>query len=108
MNEPFPSSARAPLVEARAISKAFPGVRALADVDFDVCPGEVHVLLGENGAGKSTLVKILSGVYRPDGGTLSVGGEPVGFAQPIDALRAGIATVYQEFNLAPYMTVAEN
>src|SRR5215218_7031047 len=90
-----------PLIEAQALSKAFPGVQALKGVDFDLRQGEVHVLVGENGAGKSTLVKILSGVYDPDRGYVFLRGEPVVHQTPQDALQAGIATVYQEFNLAP-------
>jgi ribose transport system ATP-binding protein len=100
--------AGSPLLEARGLSKAFPGVQALDGVDFDLREGEVHVLLGENGAGKSTLVKHLAGVYHPDEGGLMMRGEPVRWSGPDDALAAGIVTVYQEFNLAPYMTVAQN
>ncbi len=96
------------MLEARDVSKAFPGVQALAAVDFSVKAGEVHVLLGENGAGKSTLVKVLSGVYQPDEGALWMRGEPLSLGTPNDALAAGIVTVYQEFNLVPYMTVAQN
>jgi ribose transport system ATP-binding protein len=96
------------LLAVRNVSKAFPGVQALAAVDFDVRPGEVHVLLGENGAGKSTLVKILSGVYRPDEGHVLLRGERVSFENPHAALQAGIATVYQEFSQVPDMTVAQN
>ncbi|MBW8485646.1 sugar ABC transporter ATP-binding protein [Actinomadura sp. PM05-2] len=88
--------------------KAFPGVVALDGVDFDLRPGEVHVLLGENGAGKSTLIKTLSGAHRPDAGTIEVDGEPVEIRSAEDAARLGIATIYQEFNLVPELTVAEN
>ncbi len=102
------SSSDRALLEARGLSKAFPGVKALDGVDFAVRPGEVHVLLGENGAGKSTLVKHLAGVYQPDAGQLFMDGEPVSWSGPNDALAAGIVTVYQEFNLAQYMTVAQN
>ncbi len=102
------SSSDRALLEARGLSKAFPGVKALDGVDFAVLPGEVHVLLGENGAGKSTLVKHLAGVYQPDAGQLFMDGEPVSWSGPNDALAAGIVTVYQEFNLAQYMTVAQN
>jgi rhamnose transport system ATP-binding protein len=92
----------------KAISKAFPGVRALDNVSFDVHPGEVHALLGENGAGKSTLIKIISGVYPPDQGELLINGESVRFANPGEAQARGIATIYQEFSLYPELTVAEN
>jgi ABC-type sugar transport system ATPase subunit len=90
------------------ISKSFPGVRALAAVDFDVAPGEIHALLGENGAGKSTLLKILSGAQLPDHGEIALDGVPVTLGSPHDAQDLGIATIYQEFTLAPNMTVAEN
>ena len=94
--------------EMRGISKTFPGVKALDDVSFACRAGEVHALVGENGAGKSTLIKILSGAYQPDSGTLVIGGEPVHFAHPVEALRAGISVIYQEFSLLPNRTVAEN
>ncbi len=89
----------APILELKNISKSFPGVRALDDVRFDVVAGEVHALLGENGAGKSTLIKIVSGVYEPDAGTLSVGEREVTFKNPLEAQAAGIATIYQELLL---------
>ena len=97
-----------PLLEVRDIEKSFPGVRALSGVSFDVRPGEVHALLGENGAGKSTLIKIVSGVYQPDLGSILVDGREVRFATPDDARRAGVATIYQELLLFPELTVAEN
>jgi ribose transport system ATP-binding protein len=103
-----PSAAATPLLEVRGLTKSFPGVKALDGLDFDLREGEIHVLLGENGAGKSTLVKHLAGVYQPDEGELFMRGEQMSWAAPHDALRAGIVTVYQEFNLAPYMTVAQN
>src|SRR6478672_7868962 len=98
----------APFLELRGIVKRFPGVVALNGVGFDVRPGEVHALLGENGAGKSTLIKVISGVYRPDAGTIQVDGRPVDIRTPHDAQALGISTIYQEFTLAPDMTVAEN
>ena len=97
-----------PFLEMRKIVKHFPGVLALSGVDFDVRPGEVHVLLGENGAGKSTLIKVLSGVYPPDSGEILLDGKPVSIRNPHDAQMLGIGTVYQEFNLVPDMSVAEN
>ncbi len=97
-----------PILKLEGISKSFPGVRALADISFDVRPGEVHALLGENGAGKSTLIKIMSGVYQPDAGTLSLDGKPNTFDSPQEAQAAGIATIYQELLLFPELTVAEN
>jgi ABC-type sugar transport system ATPase subunit len=90
------------------ISKRFPGVVALDDVSLEILPGEAHGLLGENGAGKSTLLKILSGAYRPDTGTIELAGKPITLSTPLDAQRQGIVTIYQEFNLIPTMTVAEN
>src|SRR6185369_4110492 len=90
------------------ISKSFPGVVALQDVSLDVAPGEILALLGENGAGKSTLLKILSGAQAPDQGTIALEGKDVAFATPHAAQRLGIATIYQEFTLAPNMTIAEN
>ncbi|WP_211128450.1 sugar ABC transporter ATP-binding protein [Streptomyces yatensis] len=90
------------------VRKTFPGVIALDGVDFDLRRGEVHVLLGENGAGKSTLIKMLSGAHRPDGGRILVDGGPVRIHSAQDAERLGIATIYQEFNLVPDLTVAEN
>jgi ABC-type sugar transport system ATPase subunit len=83
-------------------------VRVLKDVDFDVRPGEVHALLGENGAGKSTLIKIIAGTHAPDGGTIRLGDEELKAVTPRDAVRGGIATVYQELLLFPELTVAEN
>src|SRR3954464_7726542 len=90
------------------VSKAFVGVRALTGVSFSVAPGEVHALLGENGAGKSTLIKIISGVYQPDAGTIHVDGRRLHFESPDDSRRAGIATIYQELLLFRDLTVAEN
>ncbi len=96
------------LLEMRGISKHFPGVQALAGVDFDVASGEVHALVGHNGAGKSTLIKILTGAYARDGGTIALSGQAVSFATPSAAQRAGVAAIYQEVNLIPYLTGAEN
>lgn len=96
------------VLEARSVSKRFPGVVALDDVSFSLRAGETHALVGENGAGKSTLIKVLTGVYRPDGGELRMTGEPVRFARPFEAQQAGISTIYQEVNLVPLMSVARN
>ncbi len=93
---------------ARGVSKRFPGVQALDGVDFELRAGEVHALVGENGAGKSTLVKILTGALPRDSGEIFVFGQRVEFHSPRDALAAGIAAIFQEFNLVPYLTVAEN
>jgi ribose transport system ATP-binding protein len=97
-----------PLLEMRGIGKGFPGVRALSGVNFDVRAGEVHALVGENGAGKSTLMKILAGAYVADAGEVRLDGRPVRFADPQAALCAGIVTIYQELNLIPALSVAEN
>ncbi|MCW6512767.1 sugar ABC transporter ATP-binding protein [Lichenifustis flavocetrariae] len=90
------------------ISKSFPGVRALEDVSFECRPGEVHAICGENGAGKSTLMKILGGIYRPDGGEIRIKGQPASFAHPVEARRAGIGIIHQELSLLPDRSVAEN
>jgi ribose transport system ATP-binding protein len=91
-----------------AVSKSFPGVRALDGVSLDLKGGEIHALMGENGAGKSTLVKIITGVYRPDAGRLLLDGAPVAFSAPRDALKAGVSAVHQERNLIPRFSVGEN
>ncbi len=96
------------LLDMRRITKRFPGVLALSEVDFDVRKGEVHALVGENGAGKSTLMKILSGVYERDGGEVTFKDQPVAFRSPRQAQLAGITTIYQELNQVPYLSVTEN
>ncbi|MBA8196676.1 sugar ABC transporter ATP-binding protein [Citrobacter freundii] len=90
------------------ITKRFPGVLALSNVDFALRKGEVHALLGENGAGKSTLMKILSGVYQPDEGNIIFEDQAVSFANPLSAQKAGITIIHQEFNLFPELTVEDN
>jgi ABC-type sugar transport system ATPase subunit len=92
----------------RSISKRFVGVQALDDVSLHVDDGEILALVGENGAGKSTLIKVLAGAEHPDSGEILIEGEPAGIQTPLDAERHGIATVYQELNLFPALTVAEN
>jgi len=97
------------ILELRHISKTFPGVVALKNIDMKVRRGEVHALLGENGAGKSTLIKILNGYHQPDkGGEMLIAGKPVTFRNPKDAIDASFHTIYQELTLCPHMTVAEN
>jgi ABC-type sugar transport system ATPase subunit len=96
------------VLRMRDIRKSFLGVPVLHGVDLDLRAGEVHALMGENGAGKSTLMKILAGVYQADGGTVELNGQEVAFAHPLEAQRAGVSTVFQEFNLLPERTVAEN
>ncbi|HCJ7416428.1 TPA: sugar ABC transporter ATP-binding protein, partial [Enterobacter hormaechei subsp. xiangfangensis] len=92
------------LIQMTCITKRFPGVLALNQVDFDLRCGEVHALLGENGAGKSTLMKILSGVYQPDAGEIRFEGQSVSFSDPLSAQHAGITIIHQEFNLFPDLT----
>ena len=98
------------VLKMRNISKSFPGVKALSNVDFTLCEGEVHALMGENGAGKSTLIKELTGVYEKDEGHIYMGDDPkaVAIRSPQDAQNAGISTVYQEITLCPNLSVAEN
>jgi galactofuranose transport system ATP-binding protein len=98
----------APLLQMHGIDKSFGGVPALTQVDLAVAPGEVRALIGQNGAGKSTLIKVLTGVYRRDAGQIEFAGGPVDFTSTHDAQRAGVATIYQEVNLIPYRSVAEN
>ncbi len=100
--------AEAPILEIRHLSKGFPGVRALAGVDFCLRRGEIHALMGENGAGKSTLIKVLTGVYPRDGGEILFEGRPFAAGSPHEAQEQGISTVYQEVNLVPNLSVAEN
>jgi ABC-type sugar transport system ATPase subunit len=97
-----------PLLRMIDISKSFPGVQALQEVSLAVYPGECLGLVGENGAGKSTLMKILSGVYAPDSGEITLAGQPVTLHNPRQAQELGISIIYQEFNLMPNLTVAEN
>ncbi|MEM6504124.1 MAG: sugar ABC transporter ATP-binding protein [Planctomycetota bacterium] len=100
--------AEQPLLTMRGIVKAFPGVRALDEVDFTLRAGEVHTLMGENGAGKSTLIKVLTGVYKRDAGSMTLNGAEVHPKSTQDAQALGISTVYQEVNLLPNLSVAEN
>ncbi|MGB9857541.1 MAG: sugar ABC transporter ATP-binding protein [Dictyoglomaceae bacterium] len=97
-----------PIIRMEGISKAFPGVQALDRVDFEAYPGEVMGLVGENGAGKSTLMKILSGAYKKDAGRIYLDGKRIEIEDPYHAQRLGISTIYQEFNLTPNQTVAQN
>src|SRR5687767_140586 len=97
-----------PLIEKRHISKALPGVQALKDVSLAAYGSEVHMLVGQNGAGESTLIKILCGAYRPDHGEFLLNGKPVHIESTRDARRLGIAVIFQEFSLVPYLNVAQN
>lgn len=97
-----------PVLELTGIHKEFPGVKALSDAGLRLYPGEVHTLMGQNGAGKSTLIKVLTGVYTPDAGSILLDGKPVQPASTLEAQALGISTVYQEVNLCPNLSVAEN
>src|SRR5918997_2481194 len=106
-SSPSPSGGP-PLLEVHGVVKSFPGVRTLDGVDLDVRAGEVHCLLGQNGAGKSTLIKVLAGAHQPDAGRITWQGEEVTLSSPQAALGLGIATIYQELDLVPGLTVADN
>jgi ABC-type sugar transport system ATPase subunit len=97
-----------PVLRLRGVGKEFFGTSVLREIDLTLYPGQVHALVGENGAGKSTLMKVIAGVHRPDTGTVELDGAHVSFPTPLDAQRAGVATVFQEFNLLPDRSVAEN
>jgi monosaccharide-transporting ATPase len=103
-----PDGVPAPLLVMEGIEKAFPGVVALDGASLHVARAEVHAIIGQNGAGKSTLIKILNGAYRRDAGTIMLEGQPVDFHNPQEAQLAGVSTIYQEINLVPYRSVAEN
>ena len=96
------------LLAMAGITKTFPGVKALSQASFDLQPGEVHALVGENGAGKSTLIKILSGVYQPDSGSIEMLGKKLSLSNPLEAQAARIATIYQEFTLIPALSIRAN
>ena len=105
---PEATATETPLLQMTDICKSFPGVRALHDVSFELRPSEIHALVGENGAGKSTLIKILAGAQERDSGEILVNGEQAHLRSPQAAIAAGISVIYQEFNLVPYLSVAEN
>lgn len=102
------SGTTSPSLRMIGVGKSFPGVRALNNVDFNLHCGEIHALMGENGAGKSTLIKVLTGVYPMDEGKVYIDGKQTFIRSPLDAQKYGISTVYQELNLCPNLTVAEN
>jgi ribose transport system ATP-binding protein len=108
LDRPDSLTPAAPVLELRGICKSFPGVRALDDVSFAVWAGETHMLLGENGAGKSTLMKVLCGAIAADAGDVLHHGRPVAIATPADARALGIAVIFQEFSLVPYLDIAQN
>lgn len=97
-----------PILCVQGVTKRYGSVTALKDMQFELRPGEVHVLFGENGAGKSTLINVISGAIRPNEGTLQVAGKPVNFHNVHDARAHGIAAMFQEFSLAPHLSVEEN
>lgn len=97
-----------PILQMKNINKRFPGVIALSNANLRLFPGEVHALMGENGAGKSTLIKVLTGVYSIDEGSVELEGKPISMHSPLESQVAGISTVYQEVNLCPNLTIAEN
>lgn len=101
-------STQKPILQMKQIHKRFPGVKALSNVNLRLFPGEVHALMGENGAGKSTLIKVLTGVYSIDEGSVEMEEAPISVQSPLESQAAGISTVYQEVNLCPNLTVAEN
>ena len=101
-------AASQPLLKMSGIRKSFPGVQAISSGSFDLRAGEIHALVGENGAGKSTLIKILTGVHAADKGEIRIDGQPVAFRSPVEAHHAGIATIYQEFTLVPFLPVRAN
>ena len=96
------------ILTMKGITKTFPGVKALSNVDFKLCEGDIHALMGENGAGKSTMIKVLTGIYPFDAGEIIMDGKAMVNKSPQDAQNNGISTVYQEVNLCPNLTVAEN
>src|SRR3954468_10526593 len=106
--DPKPQLPEPPLLEVRGLSKSFGALRALDGVDFTLQAGQIHALLGENGAGKSTLIKVITGVLSRDGGVVRLQGEEVAPRSAREAVDAGIATVYQEVNLLPNLSVAQN
>ncbi|MGH6884179.1 MAG: ATP-binding cassette domain-containing protein, partial [Hypericibacter sp.] len=97
-----------PLLELRDATTEFRGVPAIKNINFDLRPGELHAILGENGAGKSTLTKVLAGVYQLTSGSMIFDGKPLVLKSPLEARHRGIAMVFQETNLVPSMTVAQN
>ena len=101
-------SSISPVLELRGIHKQFGGIPVLRDVQLRLYPGEIHALMGQNGAGKSTLIKVLTGVLPSSGGETRLDGQAIHPASPLDAQKLGISTVYQEVNLCPNLSVAEN
>ena len=97
-----------PLLVMRDINKRFQGVQALSAASLEVEPGEIMALVGQNGAGKSTLIKVLTGAYRRDSGSIMFAGQSIDFGSPQAAQRGGVSTIYQEINLVPFRSVAEN
>src|SRR5215212_7753400 len=107
-DEPFPGWHGHVLLELERVTKRFPGVVALREMDFSLHAGEVHVLFGENGAGKSTLVNLIAGTYHPDEGRMTFQDQDLRLETPADARAQGINAVFQEFSLVPTLTVSQN
>ncbi len=107
-DRPVAAGTGSEILGVTGVDKTFPGVHALQDVDFSLRSGEVHALIGENGAGKSTLIKVMTGVYQPDRGTIRLAGQPSVFRTPLEAQEHGVSTIYQEVNLVPLMSIARN
>ena len=97
-----------PLLQIEHVKKSFPGVQALVDANLTIQRSEIHALVGQNGAGKSTLIKVLTGAYHRDSGTILFDGNSIDFSSPQQAQNNGISTIYQEINLIPFRSVAEN
>ena len=97
-----------PVISVKNLSKAFAGVKALDGVNLEIKPGEIHCLAGENGSGKSTLIKVISGVYQPDEGTIVLNGQEYSKLTPIEAIHAGVQVIYQDFSVFPNLSVMEN
>ena len=97
-----------PIVETKNVSKSFSNVKVLHGIDFRLCAGEIHALLGENGAGKSTLIKIIAGIHQPDKGEIFFQNRLVSLSSPRDALRLGVSTIHQELLVFPELSIAEN
>src|SRR5690606_37706574 len=96
------------VIAVRDIRKAFAGVQALQEINLEIAPGEIHCLAGENGSGKSTLIKVISGVYTPDSGTISLNGQQFSKLTPLESISNGVQVIYQDFSVFPNLSVLEN
>src|SRR4051812_11316041 len=107
INRRLPES-QLPILRMKAVTKKFSGVKVLQNVNIELYKGEVHALMGENGAGKSTLMKIMAGVYQPDGGTIDYKSQEVHWNNPMEARNKGISVIHQEISLSPNLSIGEN